>query len=240
VQNLMKENTEGRRGKRHRSGALLTGLIYDDRGNRMSPTFTVKNGVRYPFYVSTALLKGRKEASGSVARVPAAEIEVAVLQALGLSKPEQAQQPGPAELHTELAALISKLIVKPAGCTIVYADKRPALDLQVDWKERDPYGRMSSALLENDPKRLALVHSIAQARHWIELLTLNQVDSIETLAKRERIHPKILRTKLRLAFVAPSEIAAALGNGSWGEEIGGNLQRSTQTGLQTCRLTFNQ
>ncbi len=80
VQDLIKENTAGRTGKRYRSGALLTGLIYDDRGNRMSPSFTVKNGVRYPFYVSTALLKGRKAAAGSVPRVSASAIETLVLR----------------------------------------------------------------------------------------------------------------------------------------------------------------
>ena len=53
----------------------------DDRGNRMSPSFSVKRGVRYPFYVSSALLRGRKAQAGSVARVSAAEIEAAILRA---------------------------------------------------------------------------------------------------------------------------------------------------------------
>jgi site-specific DNA recombinase len=44
----------------------------------MSPSFSVKNGVRYPFYVSSALLRGRKALAGSVTRVSAAEIETAV------------------------------------------------------------------------------------------------------------------------------------------------------------------
>jgi DNA invertase Pin-like site-specific DNA recombinase len=46
VQALMKDNTIVRIGRRHRIGALLSGLIFDDRGNRMSPSFTVKKGVR--------------------------------------------------------------------------------------------------------------------------------------------------------------------------------------------------
>ena len=78
VQQLLKTNSAGRTGRRQQTGALLTGLIYDDRGNRMSPSFSVKNGVRYPFYVSSALLRGRKAQAGSVARVSAAEIETAV------------------------------------------------------------------------------------------------------------------------------------------------------------------
>ena len=31
--------------------ALLKGLLFDDRGNAMSPSFSTKRGVRYRFYV---------------------------------------------------------------------------------------------------------------------------------------------------------------------------------------------
>jgi len=61
------------------SASILTGLIYDDRGNRMSPSHSNKLGVRYRYYVSHALLQNRKEEAGSVTRVPAPEIEQLVL-----------------------------------------------------------------------------------------------------------------------------------------------------------------
>src|ERR1700682_1507529 len=64
VQELLAANSKGRKVKRSESGALLAGKLYDDRGNRMSPSFSNKNGVRYRFYVSSALLRGRKEAAG--------------------------------------------------------------------------------------------------------------------------------------------------------------------------------
>ena len=80
VQRLLKTNSAGRTGRRHKSGALLTGLLFDDRGNRMSPSFSTKRGVRYPFYVSSALLRGRKSQAGSVTRVSATEIETTVLR----------------------------------------------------------------------------------------------------------------------------------------------------------------
>jgi len=54
-------------------------LLYDDRGNLMSPSFTKKKGgQRYPCYVSQALLQNRRDMAGSVARVPAELIESAV------------------------------------------------------------------------------------------------------------------------------------------------------------------
>src|ERR1700719_1869610 len=82
VQQLLVSQPADRKDRRTAGEALLMGKLYDDRGNRMSPSFSNKNGVRYRFYVSSALLRGRKADGGSVGRVPAAEIESAVLAAL--------------------------------------------------------------------------------------------------------------------------------------------------------------
>ena len=51
------------------------GKLFDDRGNVMSPSYSTKKGVRYRFYVSSALLRGRKAEAGSVGRVSAVAIE---------------------------------------------------------------------------------------------------------------------------------------------------------------------
>ena len=40
------------------SDSILVGLIFDDRGNRMTPTYAVKKGARYRYYVSSALRGG--------------------------------------------------------------------------------------------------------------------------------------------------------------------------------------
>jgi hypothetical protein len=52
---------QGRRLRRQSSKALLMGKLFDDRGNPMTPTYAVKNGVRYRYYVSSVLNQGRKE-----------------------------------------------------------------------------------------------------------------------------------------------------------------------------------
>src|SRR5262249_41025311 len=73
---------DGERSKRARphrpvrSGHLLTGLIFDDRGNRMSPSHVKKrNGQRYRYYVSQALLQHRSNEAGSLPRIAAPAIE---------------------------------------------------------------------------------------------------------------------------------------------------------------------
>jgi site-specific DNA recombinase len=64
------------------SAALLSGRLSDDRGNHMSPTHANKRGVRYRYYVSHALLQNRKADAGSIARVPAPEIETLVCEGI--------------------------------------------------------------------------------------------------------------------------------------------------------------
>ena len=49
-----------RRQARIDSGALLTGLMFDDRGNRMSPSYTTRKSGRCRYYVSQAILQGAR------------------------------------------------------------------------------------------------------------------------------------------------------------------------------------
>ena len=62
--------------------ALLSGRLFDDRGNRMSPSHTNKAGARYRYYVSQAVLQKKPQATGLIGRVPAAEVEALVMTAL--------------------------------------------------------------------------------------------------------------------------------------------------------------
>jgi len=67
---------------RQKSQSLLTGRIFDASGNRMTPSYAVKNGVRYRYYISTALIQGQPDKAATVNRVPAAEIETLITSAL--------------------------------------------------------------------------------------------------------------------------------------------------------------
>lgn len=54
---------------------LLTGMIFDETGDRLSPTHATKNGRRYRYYVSRRLAKGLKSDGPDGWRLPASEIE---------------------------------------------------------------------------------------------------------------------------------------------------------------------
>ena len=67
---------------RNASDALLMGRIFDDGGYRMTPTHALKKGVRYRYYVSSALVQGEKSKAGQVSRVPADQVERLVIEAV--------------------------------------------------------------------------------------------------------------------------------------------------------------
>ena len=89
VQERLQEHVAaiGARRAHQTSDALLVGKLFDDRGNRMSPTWARKGPKRWRYYVSQAVLQGEKAKAGSIARIPAAEIENRVVDALGKIEP---------------------------------------------------------------------------------------------------------------------------------------------------------
>src|ERR1700730_8597254 len=82
VQAKLSEQTTNHRTTRMNSEALLTGRLFDDRGNRMSPSHVRKGGLKYRYYLSSALFHGAAERAGSVRRVPAADIEALVIRSV--------------------------------------------------------------------------------------------------------------------------------------------------------------
>jgi site-specific DNA recombinase len=91
VQSQLAAHVIRRKNSRQDSNALLAGKLFDDRGNKMSPSHAAKGGKRWRYYVSQALLQGRKSDAGSVARVPASEIEKQVADAIGSRLPSSAR-----------------------------------------------------------------------------------------------------------------------------------------------------
>src|SRR5258706_8099627 len=85
VQAKLTEQVNGHKAARMKSEALLIGRIFDDRGNRMSPSHARKGGIKYRYYLSSALLQGMAGSAGSVRRVPAADIEALVVRSGSIS-----------------------------------------------------------------------------------------------------------------------------------------------------------
>jgi DNA invertase Pin-like site-specific DNA recombinase len=83
VQDQLKANLQApMRRPRATEQSLLVGLLYDDKGNRFTPSHTNKRGQRYRYYVSQAIIKNPGNGTADPARLPAQEIENLVVSEL--------------------------------------------------------------------------------------------------------------------------------------------------------------
>jgi site-specific DNA recombinase len=76
VQAQLAGNTAERKsGTRTRQPSLLAGMLFDWGGNRMTPSYAVKKGTRYRYYVSRPLITKDQTERSTGLRIPAAEVE---------------------------------------------------------------------------------------------------------------------------------------------------------------------
>lgn len=79
VQKLLYENRVDKIcGVKCSSNSLLAGLIYDDLGNKMTPSHSNNHSRRYRYYISRALKNS--EETGSISKIPAGEVEKFVIE----------------------------------------------------------------------------------------------------------------------------------------------------------------
>ena len=212
VQELLKSKAQGRKVKRSESGALLQGKLFDDKGNRMSPSFSSKNGIRYRFYVSSALLRGRKGAAGSVRRVSAAEIESTVLASLKSHQQQENPDSASAPIDTLERVVVARdrLLVTIAGAAGGDSTSR---EIRVAWSTKAM--DIAAGVVEDDvapevARNESLIQSIVRAHAWAHCLRDGAYESIEKLAEANCLHPKVVRQALRLAFLSPEVTSAIL------------------------------
>ncbi len=81
VQAILSQNRVDRaNGKPGNEPSLLTGILFDAHGGRMSPTHANKKGTRYRYYISRSLLKGSTKTKSEGQRIPAGALESLVIR----------------------------------------------------------------------------------------------------------------------------------------------------------------
>ena len=226
VQGLLNSNSQGRKVKRSDSGALLQGKLFDDKGNRMSPSFSSKNGVRYRFYISSALLRGRKGAAGSVARVAAEAIEQTIVKALRAQNVDRALDDSElldrhllrAQIRNSDIELLLRLAEPGDNARSGRESVLNDLIVSIPW---DPPAYSSHPPQQNGtgPSEIdqKLVQALVRAHGWTESLARGEFGSVEELAGSVNLHPKVVRSEIRLAFLAPEITDCVLtASGSFG------------------------
>ena len=235
VQAKLAAQAVARRCRLRGSTALLTGRLFDDRGNRMSPSHSNKGGARYRYYVSQAVLQRKPQAVGSIGRVPAAEMEALVVAALrnhlnanGAAEQLPDDDRDLLERHLERVTLTSNHLELRLrqGVEAAQAHDRTnnssgrsianVTTITVPWTRPVPAAVKGIVHVpaHNTPmapsRRDALLMAIAKARDWVDELAHGRVGSVAVLARREGKVEQHIRRLAPLAFVSPRIVSALL------------------------------
>lgn len=210
VQAKMEANVIEIRMSRGNNNYLLEGLLFDDRGNRMSPTYTRKGGARYRYYTCRLLYDGRCGEAGKIKRVNATDVEQAVTEAVRGA----ARLPQPAGA-ADLRALVAKVCLEHGKLRItLIAPKGGApRDIEVPWQPKHGRRRREIILPHTDQgkdgrpirseTREHMVWALALGRTWLAELTSNRSLTIDQLAEREGRSRRSVQMLLSLNALSP-------------------------------------
>jgi site-specific DNA recombinase len=220
---------------RNKSDQLLAGLLYDDAGHRMIPTHATKAGIRYRYYASTPVLHGEAKtaSTGSISRVPAADIEDTLVKSLEahLAAKQDGSTSSAVQLQDReaLAQLVAGIVVHRDKLVVrlkpTQTDEEPdraddQSSFTIAW-HKPPSKRSRRILLPHNAsrsdvqpeqfvRRARLVNAIAKGRRWLDDVVSGRVTSITELCTREKCSGRQVNMTISLAFLAPNLVKAAI------------------------------
>ena len=223
--------------RRAKSAALFRNLLFDEAGHRMIPTHSTKHGIRYRYYVSQPYLRGiAKPPAGATIRVPAAEIESIVTNAVEKYLQNQTR-PGIAQEAPDQQAVLmnfARLQIRKNQVAVWLKsseasetrsdpaepfDEESAPSLLVPWckspskKPREILLPASVARSHVRPikieRRAALLRSIARGRAWLEAVVSGGA-AVEDIAARHQCSIRHVNMTISMAFIAPGLVKAAI------------------------------
>ncbi|KAF0122083.1 MAG: resolvase-like protein, partial [Xanthobacteraceae bacterium] len=190
------------RSKRPSPNGLLRGLIFDSRGNRMSPSYSVKYGARYHYYISRALLENRKAEAGTPPRASATTIDDLVVGALGQRL--GALPPDDAGRRNVVLETIERIVALPWSPRQTKPDKviHEPIAAGNEIATAQPHQQRFN--------RARLIQAIVKARAWLDDLVTGRADGVDALAAREGKSSRNIRMMIQLAFLDPSIVEAVV------------------------------
>jgi DNA invertase Pin-like site-specific DNA recombinase len=224
VQAKLDEQVNNHRASRTKSEALLVGRIFDDRGNRMTPSHARKCGIKYRYYISSALLEGRTELAGTVSRVPAVEIEDLIVGTVR----DRLNQSAEIEDRALISTHVVRVEVQPDQLMIELSkgkgagrkQTRSRNVLKVSWHKMPSKRRrevlVPTSIRPQDARpirsenRALLVASIARGRRWLDEIVTGRAASVAGIAAREGCSVRKVNMTISLAFLAPDLVKAAV------------------------------
>ena len=218
-------------GVRNHSVSMIVTITLRDFLLAMEP-----GRVRATVTMSHTILQTRKDEAGSVSRVPAHEIETAVVEAVRQRRNENdvGQSVAALDARELTERYVKRVTIKTQSIEIHLIDNskrrsnlrhvksggrlnsrsiRPTL-VSVPWTANaSPAARgvvhsPSNQSTMSEENREALLAAIAKARVWIEDLTETNVASFAEIARKEGKVERHIRLLAQLAFVSPRIVSA--------------------------------
>jgi len=228
VQQHLNERRSNRMRVYEQSEALLVRLIFDDRGNRMTPVYACKNGIRYRYYQSWILAHARKAEAGTVCRVPAEDVERAVAGAMCAHLAKHLAAEDQSNSHAMVRAYVESVVVHGNRLEVSLrrqismetepsseSDSQTPTFLTIPWskpsatRHREILGGPQSSRPIRSEARARLVIGIARGRRWLEQVAGGTAD-IASIAQKYDLSEKTVRSTISLAFLAPDIVQAAI------------------------------
>jgi site-specific DNA recombinase len=163
--------------------------------------------------VSQAAQQGDKSKAASILRVPAADVEKLVAEAVGQHSLSDASS-------ADIRNLIDRVVISRAKIRIhlseVAEENDSARILTLSWTRPSPYRKREIIQGTNDARpmpanaRAILIEALRNAHRWLDELLSDPRLSLESLASRENRTVRSIRMTLSLAFLAPEIVKAAV------------------------------
>ncbi|HEU5048588.1 MAG TPA: recombinase family protein [Rickettsiales bacterium] len=230
VQNVLNNNAVKSGSNRKTEASLLIGKLFDESGELLTPSHANKKGKRYRYYVSKHLTTGMSNNNKVGWRLPAQEIEQAVMRVIKSILADKAaianaligagiegsqvssvlEAIGKLESNNHNTLLqraelhqseISVTILLPATAQRLVTIIR---SVPMQMKRRGHEMRLvigaEQFATNHDP---ILIKTIAQAYSWFNQLISGEATSIAAIAKEKNVSEGYIGNILPLAFLAP-------------------------------------
>ena len=255
VQEQLQNQTNGQRRENTQIPKLLAGILFDASGQRLTPTYSKKGTRLYQYYVSHDLHQGQRTGADQF-RIPAPELEQAVLDALidGLKDEERvlssanAHHPTQAlavanesirqlqdlgTRHETLHRLVQSITVRPEQLEIELVSDTETAEHRIQVPIRIKRSGAAVMLIvgkESAQPRIdkKLLALIAKALRWFEWLESGKCDSLAALGQLEGVGSGYVSRIINLAFLSP-DILQEIAQGKQPEHV--TAERLSRLGM---------
>jgi len=236
-------------GTRERQDVLLAGLLFDELGTPMLPTYTIKGqSRRYRYYVSRPAMKG-EVSKAAISRIPAPPLEgllARILERMRLP----ANEPRVTIQRIDIQANTVAIHLKRDEAIAHWRSAEPGLSSQTDeqilsdrrelLEAGETLADQAGLLILSLPVRArfrggaanvfdpagaaprpdrSLIRALAHAHRWRKMLLSGEIKSVEALAKHFGLDRGHVGLSLKLAFLSPT-LTRAIVRGEQPSEMG--------------------